>query len=278
MHERASQKHIGLYFLIWYGAINDSIGQNTNRWEYLWINYASERGASERGKFSLFHILKLLFLQYSVGTCTSDTLSPYIFRSQITSSYTYNQYSPLLWYGVVNKRQYNTDKTLTLRKFSHFLHSKTAIYFFQYILLVLQILFRYKWHACRLTCTDKTLKKHYCGGGGGLSGYANGWQCQGSRYNDLGNRAANLKILVCLVVFLCWIKRFVLLSLCLNVNIWIDIYQVFKNRGGTIPPRKIRGGGHVPPPPPPRDRRLCPWPNQRYFTCGEMHVCPMAND
>ena len=30
MHERASQKHIGLYFLIWYGAINDSIGQNTN--------------------------------------------------------------------------------------------------------------------------------------------------------------------------------------------------------------------------------------------------------
>ena len=27
MHERASQKHIGLYFLIWYGAINDSIGQ-----------------------------------------------------------------------------------------------------------------------------------------------------------------------------------------------------------------------------------------------------------
>ena len=37
-------------------------------------------------------------------------------------------------------------------------------------------------------------------------GYANGWQCQGSRYNALaGNlrakRAANLKILVCLVVF-----------------------------------------------------------------------------
>ena len=36
MHERAKQasasvKHIGLYiFLIWYGAINDSIGQNTN--------------------------------------------------------------------------------------------------------------------------------------------------------------------------------------------------------------------------------------------------------
>ena len=100
--------------------------------------------------------------------------------------------------------------------------------------------------------TDKTLKKHY--GGGGLSGYTNGWQCQGSRYNYLGNlrakRAANLKILVCLVVFLCWIKRFVLLSLCLNVNIWIDIFQAFKNRGGDDPPQKNSRGGHVPPVPP----------------------------
>ena len=34
MHERAKRasvsEHIGLYFLIWYGAINDSIGQNTD--------------------------------------------------------------------------------------------------------------------------------------------------------------------------------------------------------------------------------------------------------
>ena len=46
------------------------------------------------------------------------------------------------------------------------------------------------------------------------------------------------KDLVCLVVFLCWIKRFVLLSLCL------------KCKWGDDPPRKIRGGGgHVPPPP-----------------------------
>ena len=35
MHERAkrasaSETYIGLYFLIWYGAINDSIGQNTD--------------------------------------------------------------------------------------------------------------------------------------------------------------------------------------------------------------------------------------------------------
>ena len=57
------------------------------------------------------------------------------------------------------------------------------------------------------------------------------------------------KDLVCLVVFLCWIKRFVLLSLCLNANIWIDIFQAFKNRGGTIPPRIIRGGDTSPPSP-----------------------------
>ena len=30
-------------------------------WENLWINYASERGPSELGNFSHFHILKLLF-------------------------------------------------------------------------------------------------------------------------------------------------------------------------------------------------------------------------
>ena len=42
-------------------------------WENLWINYASERGASELGNFSHFHILNCYFLQYSVGT--SDTLS-----------------------------------------------------------------------------------------------------------------------------------------------------------------------------------------------------------
>ena len=51
------------------------------------------------------------------------------------------------------------------------------------------------------------------------------------------------KDLVCLVVFLCWIKRFVLLSLCLKckyMNRYISSFQ--KSRGG---------GGHVSPPPPP---------------------------
>ena len=78
--------------------------------------------------------------------------------------YIYHQYSSLFLLMVwryIYKRQY-TDKTLTLKKiymrasgaselrnYFAFLHSKTAIFF--NILLVLQILCRYKWHACRLT-------------------------------------------------------------------------------------------------------------------------------
>ena len=61
------------------------------------------------------------------------------------------------------------------------------------------------------------------------------------------------KDLVCLVVFLCWIKRFVLLSLCLKcryMNIYFSSFQ--KSRGDDPPPRKIRGGGGggTRPPPP----------------------------
>ena len=69
-----------------------------------------------------------------------------------------------------------------LRQFSHFYISKTATSF--NILLVLQILCRYKWHACRLTCTDrfpnvptKPRKSIMTGGGGAIApcppGYAN---------------------------------------------------------------------------------------------------------
>ena len=60
----------------------------------------------------------------------------------------------------------------SLENFLAFLHSKTAISF--NILLVLQILCRYKWHACRLTCSDKfrnvptKLWKSIIGGGGGI--------------------------------------------------------------------------------------------------------------
>ena len=106
------------------------------------------------------------------------------------------------------------------------------------------------------------------GGGGGIDppapppppGYANSWQCQGSQFKDL----------VCLVVFLCLIKRFVLLSLCLKckyMNKYFSSFQKSRGGGDDDPPRKIRGGGGAtrPPrkirggatrPPSPRDRRL----------------------
>ena len=65
------------------------------------------------------------------------------------------------------------------------------------------------------------------------------------------------KYLVCLVVFLCWIKRFVLLSLCLRCKYMNIYFQAFKNRGGggggDDPPRKIRGGDTSPPGSPPME-------------------------
>ena len=59
------------------------------------------------------------------------------------------------------------------------------------------------------------------------------------------------KDLVCFVVFLCWIKRFVLLSLCLRCK-YMNRYfsKLSKNRGGDDPPQKNSRGGHVPPVPP----------------------------
>ena len=139
--------------------------------------------------------------------------------------------------------------------------SKTAISF--NIMLVLQILCRYKWHACRsaYTCTDKfpnvptklwkstpppsplaTLMA-------GNAKEADIWFGESAR-----EARGKFKDLVCLVVLLCWIKRFVLLSLCLNANIWIDIFHAFKNRGGDDPPQKNSrggGGGDTSPPSPP---------------------------
>ena len=64
------------------------------------------------------------------------------------------------------------------------------------------------------------------------------------------------KDLVCLVVFLCWIKRFVLLYLCLKCKYMNRYFSSFqKSRGGRSPPEKFEGGTR--PPRPPRDRRLC---------------------
>ena len=138
--------------------------------------------------------------------------------------------------------------------------------------MVLQILCRYKWHACRLTCSDKfrnvptKLWKSIIGGGGELPpapppppGYANGWQCQGSRYVIWpGIARGKFKDLVCLVVFLCWIKRFVLLSLCLKCKYMNRYFSSFQKSRGDDPPQKNSRGDTSPPPPPPspRDRRL----------------------
>ena len=157
----------------------------TKHWHLENLNYASERGASELWKFFpfshsksaiSFNILLVLLILYLRNTFSGLKVHLHI--------HTINAVGYYLWYGVVYKRQY-TDKTLTLRKsmymrangaselrkFFAFLHSKTAISF--NILLVLQILCRYKWHACRLTCSDKfpnvptKLWKSIMGGGGG---------------------------------------------------------------------------------------------------------------
>ena len=152
----------------------------------------------------------------------------------------------------------------SLEFFFAFLHSKTAISF--NILLVLQILCRYKWHACRLTNSDKfpnvptKLWKSIIGREdcppyppppppatlmAGNAKEADIWFGRESAREARGK----FKDLVCLVVFLCWIKRFVLLSLCLKCKYMNRYFSSFqKSRGGKIPPRKIRGGD--PPVPP----------------------------
>ena len=59
------------------------------------------------------------------------------------------------------------------------------------------------------------------------------------------------KDLVCLVEFLCWIKRFCITFIEFKMQIYEKmIFQAFKNRGGDDPPQKNSRGGHVPPVPP----------------------------
>ena len=139
---------------------------------------------SELRQFSHFHILKLLCFPHILLVLLKICLwNIYIFRSQIT--YAYNQCSfPLLrmvWCYELTKvcRQNTNIETIYVyaselserAKFFAFSHSKTVISF--KILLVLQILCRYKSHACRLTCTDKfpnvptKFWKSIIGGGGG---------------------------------------------------------------------------------------------------------------
>ena len=141
------------FIKIWYySAINDS---NDKTLTFRKINeYASERGASELGKFSHFHILKCYFLQYSVGG-TSDTLSQKHIYFQVSNYiciiiYIHNQYSSLLLLMVYKtlyiKRQY-TDKTLTLRKSMYMRAERASLaeisHFYILKLLFLSIFCRY---------------------------------------------------------------------------------------------------------------------------------------
>ena len=188
----------------------------------------------------------------------------------------YNQCSSLLllmvWLCIYNKRQYTEKNTniekfyvyaSELRKFSHFYILKLlflSIFFVgtsDTLSVQMTCLSAYMYRQIS-KCTHKTLKKPNPPLATLMAGDAKEadiWFGESAR-----EARGKFKDLVCLVLFLCWIKRLVLLPLCLNANIWIDIFQAFKNRGGDDPPQKnSRGGGDTSPPspPPPRDRRLC---------------------
>ena len=71
-------------------------------WENLWINYASERGASERGNFSHFHILKVLFPSIFCWY-SSDTLSQKHIYFQVSNYifiYIQSMQFPVITYGM----------------------------------------------------------------------------------------------------------------------------------------------------------------------------------
>ena len=103
----------------------------------------------------------MYFPQYFVGT--SDTLFQKHLISGVNILHTYihvgyNQCSFLLLLTVwcnINDSIY-TDKTLTLSKFMCMRASELRTFWYFYILklLFLSIFCRYKWHACRLTCSD----------------------------------------------------------------------------------------------------------------------------
>ena len=100
-------------------------------------------GASELRKFSHFHILKLLFPQYFVGT--SDTLSQKHIHFLVSNNiciHIHYQFIFLyhLWYDVEYKRQY-TDKTHTLRKCRYMRASGASEFRKFWYFLILKLLF-----------------------------------------------------------------------------------------------------------------------------------------
>ena len=148
-----------------YNYINDSIYTDKTL-TLRKCMYMRASGASELRKFGHFHILILLFPSIFLLVlhilCLRNIFNC---RCQITSAYIYQSMQfPFITYGMVlYKRQHTDQATNTyieqmyvyaseLRKFGIF--TFLNLYSFN-ILSVHQILCRYKWHACRLTCSDK---------------------------------------------------------------------------------------------------------------------------
>ena len=263
MHERAPQKHNyrpSFSHRVW----RYKRQYRTKHWHWENLNYASERAWKifpfSHSKTAIsFNILLVLLILYLRNTFSGLKVHLHI--------HTINAVGYYLWYGVVYKRQY-TDKTLTLRKcmymrangaselrkFSHFYILKLLFlsifcWYFRYfvgtndMLVGLHVATNFQMYR-QNSPPPATLMA-------GNAKEADVWFGRES-----AREARARQDLVCLVVFLCWIKRFVLLSLCLKckyMNIYFSSFQ--KSRGGDDPPRKIRGGT-LPPPPSPRDRRL----------------------
>ena len=191
MRERAPQKYIGLYFQVlkyicihniqsmqspiitWYGAINDSVGQNSNIEKNLWI---CERARTiftflySKTAISFTIILLVLLIHYLRNI--------YIFKSQTTSaSILQSMQFPLITYEL----WVYTDKTLTLRKFMYMRASGASELrkFSHFYILKLLFPSIFCWYTDTLSvqmsclsaymyrqmskCTDKTPKKHYWG-------------------------------------------------------------------------------------------------------------------
>ena len=149
--------------------INDSIPTKHLHWENVWnICERAERASFKNLAFShsitaisLNNLLVLQILCFRNIFNFRCQHSPYIYNHQINAVSFY--YS---WYGAMYINDQYTDKTLTLRKCMCMRASEASeLRKFRYF-YILKLLFlryfvgtsdalSYKWHACRLTCTDK---------------------------------------------------------------------------------------------------------------------------
>ena len=151
--------------------------------ETLTLRKSMNMRASELGKFLHFHILKLLFSSIFCWYFWYFISETYIFSGLKLQSawYLYHQRSSLFLLTVWHYIKYTNDSiptkhwhwtNLCMYVYASELRTFTHFYILKVKLLLLSICcwyfrYRYKWHACRLTCTNKTPKKHWWGGGGG---------------------------------------------------------------------------------------------------------------